>query len=106
MLRLFASTLLLSLITCAPGAPSSNDDDAESKTLSESEQVIRALEARLNEAIVRSDRAFFDRVFADDFTHTSHAGVFRTKAQWMANHKPDAKSPYESFDSDELAVRV
>jgi uncharacterized protein (TIGR02246 family) len=70
------------------------------------EQEIRTLEAKLNDAIVRADLAFFDRVFAEDFTHTNHTGAFRTKAQWMANHKPGAKSPYDSFDTEDLAVRV
>jgi uncharacterized protein (TIGR02246 family) len=106
MNRALVPTLLFMLVACAAGGPSTQPDDAEAKQTSGSEQEIRALEARLNKAIIRADRELFDRVFAEDFTHTNHSGVFRTKAQWMANHKPDAKSPYESFDSDDLAVRV
>jgi uncharacterized protein (TIGR02246 family) len=84
------------------------EDDRRSR--SDAKREIEALEARLNDAIVKADREFFDRIFADDFTHTNHAGVFRTKAQWMANHKLDeektARSTYDAFDVDDLSVRV
>lgn len=71
-----------------------------------SEQELKALEFQLNEAIVKADLDFFDRVFADDFTHTNHMGTFRTKAQWLANHKLGEKSPYTSFNTEDLAIRV
>jgi ketosteroid isomerase-like protein len=76
------------------------------------EREVRELEARLAKAVVRGDREFFDRALADDFTHTSHTGIFKTKAQWMAEskfsdarRKPDA-TRYDSFEVDDLAVRV
>jgi hypothetical protein len=48
---------------------------------------VRGLEAQFGRAVVEGDRAFFDRVLADDFTHPSHAGVFKTKAEWRAEDK-------------------
>ena len=107
MSRLLATTLLLSTLgALAPGEPSAKTAEAEPQKVSTEEQEIRTLEAKLNEAIVRADLAFFDRVFADDFTHTNHTGAFRTKAQWLENHKPGVKSPYDSFDTEDLAIRL
>ena len=69
------------------------------------EQVIRELEANLNRAVVEEDVATFDRLFADDFTHTSQSGRFRTKAEWM-KEKEQGKSEYLSFDTDSMQVRL
>jgi ketosteroid isomerase-like protein len=77
------------------------------------EREIRALEAQLAGAVVHPDRAFYERVLADDFTHTSHSGVFKTRAEWLAEGKfgkeaePRAgRTIYDAFDVDDLAVRV
>jgi hypothetical protein len=78
------------------------------------EREVRELEAQLSRAVVLGDRAFFERVLAADFTHTSHAGRFKTRAEWMAEEKvenrpgtPQAgKTTYEAFDVDDLAVRI
>jgi ketosteroid isomerase-like protein len=69
------------------------------------EQQIRDLEGRINAAVVSGDLRVFEQLLADDFTHTNQAGIFRTKAQWLANHKP-GRSPYVAYDVDELKVRV
>ena len=50
----------------------------------DAEREIRELEAQFGRAVVEGDRAFFERVLADDFTHTSHTGVFKTRAEWLA----------------------
>src|SRR4051812_19284064 len=78
------------------------------------EREIRELEAQLNRAVVEGDRAFFERVLAADFTHTSHAGKFKTRAEWMAENKfaspkeapKSGKTSYIVFDVDDLAVRT
>ena len=78
------------------------------------EREIRDLEARLSRAVVAGDRGLFDRVLASDFTHTSHSGQFKTRAEWMAEDKVDSrqgkpqagKTTYEAFDVDDLAVRI
>ena len=57
---------------------------------------IRRLESQLSRAIVAGDVGFFDRVFADDFTHGSQSGKFRTKAEWMKG-KEQGKSAYVSI---------
>jgi ketosteroid isomerase-like protein len=78
------------------------------------EREIRDLESQLSRAVVEGDRAFYERVLADDFTHTSHSGQFKTRDQWMAENKfenrqgkPEpGKTYYEAFDVDDLAVRI
>src|SRR5262249_28181135 len=78
------------------------------------EREIRALEAKLSEAVIAGDRAFFERVLAADFTHTSHSGQFKSRAQWMAENKFEnrpgrpqpGKTHYQSFDVEDLAVRI
>jgi ketosteroid isomerase-like protein len=69
------------------------------------EQQIRDLEGQINAAVVTGDLHVFERLLADDFTHTNQSGIFRTRAEWLANHKP-GRSPYTRYDVDELEIRV
>ncbi len=69
------------------------------------EQQIRDLEGQINGAVVSGDLRVFERLLAEDFTHTNQSGVFRTRDQWLANHKP-GQSPYTAYDVDELKIRV
>jgi len=66
---------------------------------------IRKLETQLNQAVVEGDVAAFDRLFADDFTHGSYSGRFRTKVEWMKG-KVQGRSSYVAFDTEEPKVRV
>jgi ketosteroid isomerase-like protein len=74
-------------------------------TIQGAEQEIRELEGQINAAVVSGNLTVFERLLADDFTHTNHTGVFRTKAQWLANHKP-GQSPYDAYDVDDLTIRI
>lgn len=67
--------------------------------------VIRRLEAQLNDAVVKGDLEFFKENFADDFTHTSHSGRFRTKAEWLKGRK-QGESAYTSFPTKDLQIRL
>jgi ketosteroid isomerase-like protein len=95
---------VVSLGSRSPGA----DQDTRA------EREVRELEARLNRAVVEGDRAFFERVLAPDFTHTSHSGKFKTRAEWMAetkfaspNQEPrSGRTTYTTFDVDDLAIRI
>jgi ketosteroid isomerase-like protein len=81
-----------------PGQISKGDD-------ARTQEQIRELEAELNRAVVAGDVAAFDRLFADDFTHGSQSGRFRTKAEWMSGRQP-GESAYVSFESTNVQVRV
>ena len=86
---------------------------ADEPQVAQAEREIRELEAQFARAVVEGDRAFYDRVLAEDFTHTSHSGVFKTRAEFMAENKfaekGDSKSGrtrYDAYDVDELAIRI
>jgi ketosteroid isomerase-like protein len=68
------------------------------------EKALRELEERLNKAVVDGDVATFDQLFADDFTHTSQNGRFRTRAEWMKG-RVQGKSNYVSFDVEGVQIR-
>jgi ketosteroid isomerase-like protein len=77
------------------------------------QDTVRDLEERWAQAVVRGDRAFFERVLAEDFTHTSHSGVFKTRAQWLSEAKAGNRAEpkvgttrYDAMGLDDLAVRV
>jgi ketosteroid isomerase-like protein len=69
------------------------------------EKQIRDLEGQINAAVVSGDLHVFERLLADDFTHTNQTGKFRTRSEWLANHKP-GQSPYNAYDVDDLKIRV
>jgi ketosteroid isomerase-like protein len=87
---------------------------SEEQPNTRAEREIRALEAQFGQAVVAGDRAFYQRVLAPDFTHTSHAGKFKTRAQFLAENKFEnpqqkvaaPKTTYEALDVDDLEVRI
>ena len=68
-------------------------------------EALRELEGQLNKAVVQGDVATFDRLLADDFTHTSQDGRFRTRAEWMKG-RVQGKTNYVSYDVEDLQIRV
>ena len=86
---------------------------ADGPPVSEAQREIRELEAQFARAVVEGDRAFYDRVLADDFTHTSHSGMFKTRADFMAENKfgtkddsASGRTRYDAYDVDDLAIRI
>jgi ketosteroid isomerase-like protein len=108
-----AAALILTAASLAQVRPDDQGGGIAETDASGAEREIRGLEAQLARAVVHPDRDLYDRLLADDFTHTSHSGAFKTRAEWMAEDKfGDKAAPrpgrttYESFDVDDLAVRV
>jgi ketosteroid isomerase-like protein len=102
---------LFSLALASDEPPSRTEGADGSRRQAERE--VRELEAQFAQAVVRGDRAFFDRALADDFTHTSHSGVFKTRAQWLAESRSGeptgaglGTTRYDAFDVDDLEVRA
>jgi ketosteroid isomerase-like protein len=100
---------LLIAMACLAPAVRAADEPANSPALRE----IQELETQFGRAVVEGDRAFYERVLAPDFTHTSHSGVFKTRAQFMAENKFSDKGDtqagrtrYDDYDVDELAIRI
>jgi ketosteroid isomerase-like protein len=101
--------MLLVLVACIAPAVLA----ADGPPVPRAEREIRELEARFARAVVEGDRGFYDQVLADDFTHTSHTGVFKTRAEFLAEDKFGAKGDsrsgrthYDAYDVDDLAVRT
>jgi ketosteroid isomerase-like protein len=104
----------MAFVPPAAGSPPCDGPAAHDDRVAVDEREVRELEQRFSDAIVRADRAFFERVLGNDFTHTSHSGTFKTKAEWMAESKFDdpkadpgaGRTRYESLDVDDLQVRI
>jgi ketosteroid isomerase-like protein len=62
-------------------------------------------EKQFQEAVLQGDVATFQRLCADDFTHTSHDGSFRTRAEWLKG-RVQGKSSYVSYDVDDRQIRI
>lgn len=69
------------------------------------ESEVRDLERQFERAVVEGDVAFFERVLADDFTHTTQSGKFRNRQEWLANHKA-GQSSYDALNVDQLTIRT
>jgi ketosteroid isomerase-like protein len=67
-------------------------------------QEIRALQARLTEAFLKSDTAFLERYLAEDYTATYVSGQTYTKAQVIEAFRSGA-TRYESIEERELKIR-
>jgi ketosteroid isomerase-like protein len=107
-MRRFILVLAAGIAAVSVGSGKSEEDRN-----TRAEREIRELETQLSRAVVQGDRAFFERVLAADFTHTSHTGKFKTRAEWMAENKfasseerKSGKTSYIVFDVDDLAVRT
>lgn len=72
---------------------------------SPAELEIRQLEELLDKAVVDGDFGTFDCLTAEDFTHGSQSGRFRTKTEWLKG-KVQWESSYLSFDVSDRKVRV
>jgi hypothetical protein len=104
VLLLFVGITLIALAAARP------DDRKDAGA----EHVIRDLEGQLSRAVIKGDRGFFERLLADDFTHTSHSGQFKTRKEWMSENKFEnhegqpqpGKTHYEAFEVDDLAIRI
>jgi hypothetical protein len=100
---------LLIVVVCLATASLASGEPPDARAARE----VPGLEAQFGRAVVEGDRAFFDRVLADDFTHPSHAGVFKTKAEWRAEDKcgdkgdsRGSRTRSDSYDIDDLAIRI
>jgi ketosteroid isomerase-like protein len=69
------------------------------------EKNVRELEDQVHAAVVQGDVETFDRLFAEDFTHTSRDGKFRTRAEWMKG-RVQGKTNYVSFDVENQQIRI
>jgi ketosteroid isomerase-like protein len=98
---ILVACLVPALLTAADGPP-----------IPRAEREIRELESQFARAVVEGDRSFYERVLAADFTHTSHTGAFKTRAEFLAEDKfrekgaaAGGRTRYDAYDVD-LAIRI
>jgi hypothetical protein len=104
-MKYFRQITLVLLICCAAiSAQSQKKTDAkQSKTESE----LMQLERDIGEANIRRDKAFFERVEADEFIFTDSGGGITTKAEDVASlDKPAGDFKLVSYVVDEMKVFV
>lgn len=80
--RTLPAVLVVLTVGCVPSTPA----DSTNGDLQSLEQAFQAF-AELNRALKEGDIEAVDRLYADDFTLTTRAGVVRTKAyrlEWLA----------------------
>jgi hypothetical protein len=71
------------------------------------ETELMQLERDIGGANVRRDKAFFERIEADEFIFTDSAGGLTTKAEDVASlDKPAGEFKLVSYDVDDMKVRV
>ena len=78
---------------------------ADSPSTTGAEQEIRDLERKFEQAVLKGDVAFFERVLAKNFLHTTQTGKMRDREQWLANHKA-GQSNYDALNVDQLTVHI
>lgn len=80
----------------AASAPASTENVEQAVTQLENERVL---------ALLRSDTAFLERVYIDDYVVTGANGVVRTRTEVIADMKSGAQT-FESMNNDDIKVRV
>jgi len=94
-----AAVLACSVDLAAQKAPTSK----QSKIVSE----LKQLEIDIGKANIRRDKAFFERVEADEFVFIDSAGGVTTKAEDVASlDQPPGEFRLVSYDVDEMKVKV
>ncbi len=102
MKRIIVITMLvIATLSLALGQTKSS----KAKQSSNVEQAIKQLDNERIQAILKSDTAFIERVYADDYVVIGANGSVRNKEQVIADFKSGALK-VESLKDDELKVRV
>src|SRR5262245_44816733 len=69
------------------------------------ERELTQLVKDLNEAVVKADIAFLERVLHQDYTHHRPRGTVEDREQYLQNRKA-RRVEFESLVSDDVKVRV
>ncbi|HEX2640804.1 MAG TPA: nuclear transport factor 2 family protein, partial [Pyrinomonadaceae bacterium] len=101
----FYWVLLVALGYISFAAAQSNEKSVAKPNKTEAE--LMQLERDIGDANVRRDKAFFERVEADEFVFTDSGGGITTKAEDVASlDKPAGEFKLASYVVDEMKVRV
>ena len=78
-----------------------------SQTVSKTEAELMQIERDIGQANIRRDKAYFDRIEADEFIFTGSNGGLTTKAEDLAGlDEPVGDVKLTGYDVDEMKVKV
>ena len=104
-MKCFAFVFLVVFYCFTFAAAQSTDKSKEKPSKTEAE--LMRIERDIGDANVRRDKAFFERVEADEFVFTDSGGGITTKAEDVASlDKPAGEFKLVSYVADEMKVRV
>lgn len=102
-MRFIVPTLFVAVICCAKGFSQTPSVKAPSRTITE----LMQLERDIGQANIRRDKAFFERIEADEFVFTDSYGGVTTKSEDVGSlDKPAGEFRLISYDADEMQVKV
>ena len=106
-MKLKSSELLAVVVFAGVLFTSTQAQQAVNLKLTETEAKLMQLERDIGDANVRRDKAFFERIEADEFVFTDSAGGLTTKAEDVASlDKPAGEFKLISYVPDDMKVRV
>jgi hypothetical protein len=101
-MKRFYFILILILAISATSFPQSGKARADEKT----ERELIELEREIGQANIRRDKAFFERIEAEEFLFTDSGGGVTTKQEDIASvDKPVGSSKLVAYDVDDTQVR-
>ena len=99
--------LIALTINIAAFLVSSQTKNKKPKSPSNVESQLMQLERDIGEANIKRDKAFFERVEADEFIFTDSGGGITTKAEDVASlDKPVGETKLISYVIDDMKVRI
>jgi uncharacterized protein DUF4440 len=93
---------LAAILAAGPLAAQQRPDRVRGDTAEELKQIEREIGA----ANIRRDKAYFDRIEADEFLFTGSNGGITTKAEDLAGLDEPASSTLDSYVVDDMTVKV
>lgn len=104
-LKHFWRVFLIAAIFC-PAIFAQKDKKSDAK-LNKVEAELMRLEREIGQANIRRDKAFFEKIEADEFIFTDSGGGITTKAEDVASlDKPAGEFKLVSYEVDEMKVSV
>ena len=96
---------VLTIVFCTVAVASAQRTGNKGSRTDNAEQEIKQLMSEIDEAHRQSNAAAFDRIWADDYVLTDWRGSVKNRAEALAEWK-GGEHKYESYQSDEIKVRV
>lgn len=99
--------IVLLFLIAAATIVSAQSSPEKASPISRAEAALMQLERDIGQANIRRDKAFFERVEADEFIFTDSGGGITTKSEDVASlDKPEGEFKLVTYDADDMKVSV